>query len=499
MRLLSLLLPLLLHSSPLAAATLHVGPGQPYPTLPAAVAVVQPGDTVEIHAGTYPGGLAFTNLKGLPGAWITLRAAAGETVIFEGGGNAIQFVEPAYLHVKGLTFRHQTGNGVNTDDGGTFNTPAHHVVFEDCIFRDMNASGNNDLLKLSGLDSFEVRGCQFINGAEGGSGVDMVGCHYGRFTDNYFENMGSNSIQCKGGSEHIRFERNFFRDGGQRALNLGGSTGLQFFRPDTAHFEAANLQVFSNIFVGSWAPIAYVGSVGVEVVNNTFYQPEHWVIRILQETVDPDRFVECGDNSFVNNIVYLSSSVVTETNVGPNTRPETFLFSHNLWFNADDPGWAGPDLPVAETNGLINQDPLFADAGADDFHLSAGSPAIGAGAAVAGPEEDFYEMGFGAPRSIGAVEGNLSSGTGSPADQLPVTVFPNPATDRISLHFAAPCPAPLEIKVSDGAGRILREWRLPSAPGGRVSVYLGNTIPAGMYWMEIRAGGKSARLAVIKH
>ena len=242
--------------------------------------------------------------------------------IVQGGSNAVQLSDPAYLHLEGFVFQQQTGNGFNTDDGGSYDTPAHHLRFVQCTFRDMAASGNNDLLKLSGLDHFEIRQCTFLNGAAGGSGVDMVGCHYGVIAGNFFENMGSNAIQCKGGTEYIRIEGNWFENAGQRTLNLGGSTGLAFFRPDTAHFEAANLQVYANVFIGSWAPIAYVGSVYVEVANNTFYKPQNWVVRILQETVDPERFVECGDNTFVNNIIYLGNSISTETNIGPNTRPD---------------------------------------------------------------------------------------------------------------------------------------------------------------------------------
>lgn len=61
---------LLLFAGEVSAATLHVGPGQPYPNLQSAVAAVQPGDTIEIHAGAYPGGLFFGNLKGTASQWI---------------------------------------------------------------------------------------------------------------------------------------------------------------------------------------------------------------------------------------------------------------------------------------------------------------------------------------------------------------------------------------------------------------------------------------------
>lgn len=438
----------------LQAATLHIGSGQPYPDLSAAASVAQPGDTLLLHSGVYPGGLSISNLKGTPDQWITIKNAPGATVIFEGGGNAIQFIEPAYLHLSGLIFQHQTGNGVNTDDGGTYDTPAHHVIFEQCTFRDMSATGNNDLLKLSGLDSFEVRNCLFQNGSAGGSGIDMVGCHYGIIRGNQFENMGSNAIQCKGGSENLRIEANFFKNCGQRTLNIGGSTGLQFFRPDTAHFEAARVQVFSNIIVGSVAPVAFVGAVEVDVAHNTLYRPDKWAIRILQETVDPDRFLPCGNNRFRNNIVVVSNANPVITNIGPNTAPQTFTFSNNLWYHLDNANWPGPDIPVAETNPIVNQNPLLTSPANDDFTIPVNSPATGNGMPLDEPEFDFLQQAFANPPSIGAIEANPVSGV-SQEEDLALLIFPNPAGQSFQLLFpASQRPAfPLSVRVSDLSGR----------------------------------------------
>lgn len=440
----------------LSAATLHIGAGQPYPNLTAAAAVAQPGDTLLLHAGTYAGGLSISNLKGAPDQWITIKNAPGEPVIFDGGTNAVHFIEPAYLLISGLIFQHQTGNGLNMDDGGSYDTPAHHVIFEQCTFRDMSAGGNNDLLKLSGLDHFEVRDCRFLNGAAGGSGVDMVGCHFGRITGNRFENMGSNAIQCKGGSENIRIEANFFKNCGQRALNIGGSTGLQFFRPDTAHFEAARVQVFSNILTGSQAPVAFVGAVEVEVAHNTIYLPEKWAIRILQETVDPDRFLPCGDNRFRNNLLVLSNQNTVTVNIGPNTAPETFEFSNNLWFNVDNPNWSGPNLPVAETNPILNQDPLLQDPDNEDFAPAANSPAAGQGLSLSDPLLDFLQQAFAQPPTIGAIEANPVSAVSLPAARA-LTITPNPAGDSFRVVFPeGMAPAfPLMVTLADMGGRVV--------------------------------------------
>lgn len=422
----------------LHANTLEVGQGYPYTALSEATDIAVPGDNILIHEGTYSGGIYVADLQGTAAAWIHILAAPGETVIFDGGGNAWQFTDAAYLEIRGIIFEHQTGNGVNFDDGGSYETPAHHVLFDQCIFRDINATGNNDLLKLSGLDSFEIRNCLFLNGAEGGSGIDMVGCHDGQIHNNHFEDQGSNSVQAKGGCRNIRIERNFFKNGGARAINLGGSTGLPFFRPLDAPYEAAELKVYSNVFIGSDAPVACVGTINTEVVNNTFYLPTKWVLRILQETVDPDRFPPCGYNTFRNNIIYIDNLVSVECNIGPNTAPETFTFSNNLWFHSENSTWAGPDLPVDDTDNIVGEDPLFEDASSEDFSLMEGSPAIGAGYDVTDPSVDYDEVQFLLPRSIGAFEGGMTTSIGefNPSDIKVFHVWPNPASSEITITFS---------------------------------------------------------------
>jgi hypothetical protein len=477
----------------LQAATLHIGSGQTYPDLAAAANVAQPGDTLLLHAGTYAGGLTITNLKGTHDQWITIKNAPGATVIFEGGGNAIQFIEPAYLHISGLIFQHQTGNGVNMDDGGTYDTPAHHVVFDNCTFREMSATGNNDLLKLSGLDHFEVRNCQFQNGAAGGSGIDMVGCHFGKVTGNNFENMGSNAIQCKGGSENLRIEGNFFKNCGQRTLNIGGSTGLQFFRPDTAHFEAARVQVYSNIFIGSQAPVAFVGAVEVDVAHNTIYRPDKWAIRILQETVDPSRFLPCGDNLFRNNIVVLSNANPVVTNIGPNTAPETFTFSNNLWFHADNPNWGGPNLPVVESNQILNQNPLLEDPQNEHFTIPPGSPAASNGLPLVEPKKDFLNQLFANPPSIGAIEANpASSGFQDMETTAGFSIFPNPTDASFRLVFSEGMQPewPLQVSVSDMTGRLVLSQMLQNE-GDVVEVGL---LIKGLYLVQ--AGNSVGKVAI---
>jgi hypothetical protein len=405
----------LLSAKSIFADTLEVGLDQQkyqYNNLRTAALVAKPGDVILINEGIYPGGEYIENLHGTNENRIIITSKTGDSVIFRGGSQAIHFSEVSYLIISGLVFEGQTANGVNMDDGGTYETPSAHILFENCIWRNMNASGNNDQLKLSGLDYFEIKNCTFINGSAGGSQVDMVGCHYGYFHDNRFENAGSNCIQAKGGTSEIQIERNIFINGGFRSINIGGSTGLDYFRPRGVDYEAKNIKVQVNVFIGSQAPICYVGAVNCLVINNTIVNPDKWAIRILQESVDG--FLPCGQNAFVNNICYVNNSNPNAiVNVGGNTAPETFLFSNNLWYNLENQNWGGPNTPANNDMAIIKQNPLFEDSGNKNYNISELSPAFMKGTGNFGlievPEFDFNNNRFNNPPSIGAFDKQIVS------------------------------------------------------------------------------------------
>ena len=468
------------------ANTLEVGAGHTYATLDAALQVVLPGDTILVHGGTYAGGLFAGNIQGTADAWITIMAATGELVIFDGGTNAWQFSDAAYLDIRGFVFENQTGNGLNFDDGGTYDTPAHHIRFTACSFQNINATGNNDFLKLSGVDSFEVVQCSFLNGAAGGSGIDMVGCHDGKVSLCQFLALGSNSIQMKGGTRNITVERNFFKFGGERTLNIGGATGLQFFRPIDATYEAADIKAYSNVFVGSTAPIAFVGAINCAVINNTIYLPAKWVLRILQETVDTTRFAPCGNNDFINNIIYINNLVNVECNIGPNTDPESFLFSNNLWFKENDPFWNGPVLPVEDLNSIISN-PFFMDAANDDFSLLFGSLAIAGGLTVSQPAVDHIGNLFSQPRSIGAYEGNPMTGVIDITYNSPgVKVYPNPASENIHVTFPKNINGNISIAIINTYGQVIRKMKMNMDDADEIS-FDPQILNTGLYYLVIKS------------
>lgn len=464
------------------ATVLEIGPGKQYNRLQSAAALAKPGDTLLLREGVYSGGEYIENLQGTAQKYIVIRAADGEEVVFRGGSQAFQLSDPAYLSLEGLIFEQQTSNGVNIDDGGTYDTPAHHIVFYRCEWRSMNASGNNDELKMSGIDSFTVKQCRFMNGSNGGSLIDMVGCHYGVFSDNYFENGGSNCIQAKGGTSFILITRNTFKNGGERAVNIGGSTGLQFFRPLGVNYEAAFIRVVSNIFIGATAPIAFVGAVQCEVANNTFFRPVRWAVRILQETVG-NGFLPCGNNSFHDNIIVFSSSQPA-FNIGGNTAPETFSYGWNLWFNPDNAAWSGPNLAIEKDTSRIIANPLFIDT--VHFIPSSLSPALGTGSPQKADYTDFNGREFstqssmGRNRSRGAIE-FYSTQSLSDNSQKNSLFYPNPSSDEIFCTLPHKIIMPYVTLIHYLSGD---SFQVPVTSSEQGISFDCSSIPSGLYFVQ---------------
>ena len=355
--------------------------------LRAAVASAKPGARILMARGTYPGGFFFNNVRGGANSPILIAAADPDNPpVIQGGSNGMQFSDPEWVELQDLSFTSATGNGLNIDDGGSFETPARHLVLRRLRILDVGPQGNRDGIKLSGVVDFRVESCVVERWGTGGSAIDMVGCHRGVIESNSFvhtaaaESGGANGVQTKGGSRDIVIRRNRFDNAGARGVNIGGSTGLEFFRPPLPgageRWEAKDIRVEGNTFIGCTAPVAFVGVDGAVVRFNTIYRPTRWAIRILQETTSTG-FVPCRLGRFTDNIIAFHSTQWSAggVNIGPNTSPSTFAFSRNWWYCLDAPARSRPSLPVTEAGGVQGVSPQFRDEASGDLRLLSGSPA----------------------------------------------------------------------------------------------------------------------------
>jgi hypothetical protein len=388
-------------------------PGNPYASIEGAAGSAVPGMAIVVHEGTYAGGQYVANLTGLESAPIWIGGAAGEArPVITGGTNGIQFSRARYVIVHDLEVTDASANGINCDDGGDYanDQAAHHIVFRDLYIHNIGGTGNQDCLKLSGLNEYFVLDSElsFCGGGGSGSGIDHVGCHHGLIARNYLHDNAGNAVQTKGGSEDIEIRWNRITDGGERALNMGGSTGFTYFRPPLSdslpNAEARDIRAVANLIEGATTPIAFVGCIDCLAVNNTIIDPDRWLLRILQDTTTtpPYNFEACGGNTVVNNIFYYDKSALSSetVNIGQGTAPETFTFTTNLWYAHNNPSQSQPVLPVVETGGIYGEDPLFTTG----YQIDVDGPAAREGTTVSGVDGDLIGQCYTDPPSIGVYE-----------------------------------------------------------------------------------------------
>ncbi len=316
---------------------------------------LKPGTTLKIAPGDYPGGHSVSGVQKL-----TIEALdAKNPPHFKGGGNAWHFSRCNDLTLRNLRVCGQTGNGLNLDDGGDLANPTTGITIEHVEISDIGPKGNHDGIKCSGLDKLTIRDCTITGW--GGQGIDFVGCHHSLITGCRFIGKegftASAGIQLKGGTSDVTVEKCHFTNAGERPINVGGSTGLPYFRPQGAKYEATRITARNNIIEGSLCTAAFVGVDGAEFSGNTILFPTKWIFRILQETKEPG-FALCRNVLIKNNtIVFRRAQVQIDINIGDGTAPETFRFENNHWFAEDKPQASKPRLPVEEKDGIYGVDP----------------------------------------------------------------------------------------------------------------------------------------------
>ena len=320
---------------------------------------IQPGDSVLIEPGEYRGYFSLSDHRATAQQPTVIAAAdPDKPPVLRGSSECMHLTNVSHIVLRSLVLTGARTNGLNVDDGGDYGSPSDHILLDGLTVRDIGSSGNQDGIKLSGVDDVLVRGCTVERWGGGGSGIDMVGCHRVLIADCTFRHRkgrGGSGIQAKGGSANVVVYRSRFEHAGERAVNMGGSTGAAYFRPKAPGYEAKKIAVIGNVFVGSMAPVAFVGLDQGLVACNTIYRPSRWALRILQESAGAG-FAPCRKGVFRGNlIVWRQGDIHTTVNTGPNTEPKTFRFENNWWYCENGP--SKPDLPVAEREGTVGKDP----------------------------------------------------------------------------------------------------------------------------------------------
>lgn len=350
-----------------------------------AARAAKPGSQILLEPGVYRGGIELAGLRGSADQPIVIGAVdRARPPVIEGGSAGLHLRAPRDVELRDLVITGATANGVNIDDGGDIHTPAERVTLRNVEVRDVGPRGNRDGFKLSGTRQFLIVDCRIRRWGDSGSAIDLVGCHEGEIRNCTFADRGDtqgNGVQIKGGSAKVAVRNCRFDQAGGRAINLGGSTGADYFRPRGAPFEARELVVEDCVIIGSQAAVAFVNSERCAVRYNTIYQPQRWVARVLQESRG-EPFLPCRDSVFSHNlVVYRAADLRTAVNVGDATEPRSFTFTANHWYCSDQPERGSrPAMPVAEQEGVYGVRPRFVNEDQLDLRLASDSPVRGVGA-----------------------------------------------------------------------------------------------------------------------
>lgn len=159
---------LALLAAPLGAATINANPAD----YSAKVAALNPGDVLQLAAGTYTNRLVINGLHGNAGAWITIQGPATGTATFNGvaGNNTVSLRDCSFIAIKGITVDclGLAVDGIKAEGYSTTPHTVHDMLIENV--RILNAGNNQQIVGINTKCpcwNWTIRGCEIIGAGTG--------------------------------------------------------------------------------------------------------------------------------------------------------------------------------------------------------------------------------------------------------------------------------------------------------------------------------------------
>jgi parallel beta-helix repeat protein len=380
-----------------APGTLNV----PLATIPQALAIAVPGDTILVGPGDYhePQGIAVTK-SGRPDAWIKIKAAPGarpRIITSNWSGIGLRF-GICYIEINGLEMVWADDPDIKAFGVGIAPMYAcHHIRILNNV---VHGYGTGGICSLD-CDYLLVQGNVIYHTSHtspyGGSGISL--CRSFNFDENpgYHNVVRGNVcydnenkvvvLVTSGGSGHTLTDGNgiiidVFKKSRKNPLKAHGEDRDGPLEPYRGRTLVENNLCFNNGGRG----IHIFRSAKVDVINNTCYMNQS------TPEINGGEFtaIEATDVVIANNVAYGRPG---KRVCGQDGSSGFVIWTHNLLYGED---------ALVHKDGIFDTDPLLLKpslhGSPEDFELQPNSPAIGKGLASIAPRDDL----FGHPRSEAA-------------------------------------------------------------------------------------------------
>lgn len=370
------------------AATITVGPGQTYTTPCAAIAAASAGDEIDIQAGTYDdscnittAGLHLKGVGGMPKIDVTGQTLANEKGIYA--------IEADDVIIENLELTGAAIPSSEGENGAGLRIQSNGVIVTNCYIHD-NQNGILSGPPTAGMGTQTIDHTQFENNSLGNGCTDGNGCTHNAYVGDY---------------AHLIFQFNWTHmagsDGGHllksRALEsdilynrITGETGDDSYEVDLPNGGTAIL--VGNVIekgpnTGNSGVSVNYGEEGLGTGTNVLY---------------------AANNTFVND----SSGNTTFINIA--TGGMLGAAKDNIFSGTGTPSSTG----ALSADNLTGSNFMFVNPAMYDYHLQAGSPAIGKGVAEGSagsfpltPEWEYVDPVSAVPRLAASDVGAFEYGT----------------------------------------------------------------------------------------